>query len=106
MVSLKKLQDAIAKASEGKIEDWENAYMAENAMSSTSQAEINAYKTTFKDLVDAVNKLAGESSYEDVVKYVMANTDWSETRRWLQGLQCLYQGTSGRHKDDRLFPQP
>lgn len=73
MVSLKKLQDAIAKASEGKIEDWENAYMAENAMSSTSQAEINAYKTTFfKDLVDAVNKLAGESSYEDVVKYVMA----------------------------------
>lgn len=73
MISLKKLQDAIAKASEGKIEDWENAYMAENAMSSTSQAEINAYKTTFfKDLVDAVNKLAGESSYEDVVKYVMA----------------------------------
>lgn len=73
MISLEKLQDAIAKASEGKIEDWENAYMAENAMSSTSQAEINAYKTTFfKDLVDAVNKLAGESSYEDVVKYVMA----------------------------------
>ncbi|WP_462375800.1 LPD38 domain-containing protein [Segatella buccae] len=73
MVSLKKLQDAIAKSTGNKIEDWENAYMAENAMSSTSQAEINTYKATFfKDLVDAVNKLADESSYEDVVKYVMA----------------------------------
>lgn len=73
MVSLKKLQDAIAKSTGNKIEDWENAYMAENAMSSTSQAEINTYKATFfKGLVDAVNKLADESSYEDVVKYVMA----------------------------------
>ena len=47
MSGLKILQYTIAKAGDTKVEDWENAYMAENRMSSINMAEMEAYKKTF-----------------------------------------------------------
>ena len=58
MLGLKKLQEAIAKGSGMKIEDWQDAYKAENRMSSKNYAEMEAYRETFyKDLIDAVKEL-------------------------------------------------
>lgn len=46
MSGLKLLQDAIVP-NEKDLKDWENAYMAENRMSSTNLAEMETYKKSF-----------------------------------------------------------
>lgn len=74
MLGLKKLQEAIEKGSGEKIADFENAYIAENAMSSRNLAEIEAYKNTFyKDLLDAVKALRNRSTSDaDIKTYMIA----------------------------------
>ena len=74
MLGLKEAQEAIAKATHSRIMNYENAYMAENALSSTNLAEMEAYsKLVFKPLLDEVNALIAEGAeYGDVSDYLMA----------------------------------
>ena len=74
MYSLKQLQDVICKNGNTQIADWENAYMAENRMSSINLAEMETYKKTFyKDMLDAIQSLMkGGVKYQDVVTYMYA----------------------------------
>lgn len=75
MLGLKKLQDAIAKGTGSKVEDWQDAYLAENRMSSKNYAEMEAYRETFfKDLINAVKTLTGKNkaSYQQLVDYMTA----------------------------------
>ncbi len=74
MYSLKQLQDIICKNGNTQIADWENAYMAENRMSSINLAEMGTYKKTFyKDMLDAIQSLMkGGVKYQDVVTYMYA----------------------------------
>lgn len=74
MLGLKEAQEAIAKATHSRIMDYENAYMAENALSSTNLAEMEAYsKLVFKPLLDEVNVLIAKGAeYGDVSDYLMA----------------------------------
>ena len=74
MYSLKQLQDIICKNGNTQIADWENAYMAENRMSSINLAEMETYKKTFyKDMLDAIQSLMkGGVKYQDVVTYMYA----------------------------------
>ena len=79
MSGLKILQDTIAKAGDTKVENWENAYMAENRMSSINMAKMEAYKKTFyKDLVDAVNALAKGGVFETTAQQCV--TDFERGR--------------------------
>lgn len=73
MSGLKLLQDAIVP-NEKDLKDWENAYMAENRMSSTNLAEMETYKKSFyKDLLDAEQELLDKgATYEQVTNYMMA----------------------------------
>ena len=74
MYSLKQLQDIICKNGNTQIADWENAYMAENRMSSINLAEMETYKKTFyKDMLDAIQSLMkGGVKYQDVMTYMYA----------------------------------
>ena len=73
MSGLKLLQDAIVP-NEKDLKDWENAYMAENRMSSTNLAEMETYKKSFyKDLLDAEQELLDKGTiHEQVTNYMMA----------------------------------
>lgn len=73
MSGLKLLQDAIVP-NEKDLKDWENAYMAENRMSSTNLAEMETYKKSFyKDLLDAEQELLDNGAiHEQVTNYMMA----------------------------------
>lgn len=58
MLGLKEAQDAIAKATHSRILDYENAYMAENALSSRSLAEINAYRElVYKPILEEIAQM-------------------------------------------------
>lgn len=74
MLSLKKLQEIIEKKYGIKLKSHENAYMAENQMSSKSTRETEVYgENFFKPMINEVAKLVEKGiSYEDVKKYVMA----------------------------------
>lgn len=73
MSGLKLLQDAIVP-NEKDLKDWENAYMAENRMSSTNLAEMETYKKSFyKDLLDAEQELLDKGAiHEQVTNYMIA----------------------------------
>lgn len=80
MRSLKNLYRAIIKA-EGKktyIEDvagFENAYLAENRMSSMSQSQVHAWQKDFiEPLVKEVHRLTGgkDGAYHELLDYLMA----------------------------------
>lgn len=74
MLSLKELQDAIAKETGNPIEDNENAYMAENRMSSMNKAQNDIYSRDFyKPLQKVVTELLREGvTYDDLKKYLIA----------------------------------
>lgn len=73
MLSLKRLQDVIEKKTD-KIKSFENAYMAENQMSSKNTAECEKYgKNFFKPMMDEVVKLINQGTkYEDIIRYMYA----------------------------------
>lgn len=53
MVSLRKLQELLAEMSNKPIQDYENAYMAETAMSSVNMAEQEEFRNTkYRGLID------------------------------------------------------
>lgn len=74
MLSLKILQDLVEQESGRKIQSFENAYDAENRMSSISQREKEVYMRDFyKPLTKAVSDLVGKgASYTGVQEYVIA----------------------------------
>ena len=73
MLGLLKLQEAI-EAETGVLKDYENAYMAENQLSSRNTYELEFYKDNFfTPMMDAVIRLIGKGkSYEEILKYVVA----------------------------------
>ena len=74
MLSLRRLMEHIAEATGEKVKDFENAYMAENALSSKNHAEQDIYgKLLFNPMLDEIHNLAKEnSSRDEVTKYMMA----------------------------------
>lgn len=77
MLGLLRIQQAIAEESGEDITDNENAYMAENQMSSRSTYETEFYKDNyFKPMMKAVTDLMkkGRHSYNDVVNYLIAKS--------------------------------
>ena len=74
MQSLKYLQDAISEETGKPVEDFENAYLAENSMSSKNKAQTDIFLTRFfNPIKDAVRELQKEGAdYGDIVRYLMA----------------------------------
>ena len=75
MLSLKALQDALAKNALGRdLRDFEDAYTAENAMGSKNLSEMEHYNARYvKPLTDAISELMKEgASYEDILNYLRA----------------------------------
>ena len=74
MLSLRRLMEHIAEATGEKIKEFENAYMAENALSSKNHAEQDIYgKLLFNPMLDEIHNLAKEnSSRDEVTQYMMA----------------------------------
>ena len=72
MQPLLDLQRAIEKASGRKLKGFENAYLAENRMSSMNYAQMDMFKKTlYADMVNAINEFSTEGkSYQDVLNYV------------------------------------
>ena len=76
MLSLRRYQEMATKAhgkTEDDIKDWENAYMAENQLSSRNDAEIRAFdRTQRKELEGAVSTLMKKGfTYEEINDYMM-----------------------------------
>ncbi len=73
MLGLKEAQDAIAKATNSRILDYENAYIAENAMSSISLAEMDAFRNlVLKPILQEVNNLKKQgAAYGEITDYLM-----------------------------------
>ena len=74
MLSLRRLMEYISEATGEEVRDFENAYMAENALSSKNHAEQNLYgKLLFNPMLDEIHRLAKEeSSRDEVTRYMMA----------------------------------
>lgn len=74
MQSLKYLQDAVAEETGKPVEDFENAYLAENAMSSKNKAQTDIYLNKFfNPIKDAIRELQKNGvEYDDIVRYLMA----------------------------------
>lgn len=74
MLSLRRLMEYISQATGEKVKDFENAYMAENALSSKNHAEQDLYgKLLFNPMLDEIHRLSKEdSSRDEVTRYMMA----------------------------------
>ena len=74
MLSLKELMDAVAKATKSRILDYENAYIAENAMSSKGLAEMELFRRTIqKKMFDAITALRRKgTNFEEISDYLIA----------------------------------
>lgn len=75
MLSLKILQDVISNINGKSIKSFENAYLAENRMSSVSTREMEVYaKDYFRPLVEDVARMIKDEgvSYRDITDYLIA----------------------------------
>lgn len=74
MLGLKTLQEALEKETDKPISDYENAYMAENQLSSKNSFEQEFYKMNFFDpIMSEVNKLIKIGvEYDDILDYLKA----------------------------------
>lgn len=73
MLALKRLQEVIEQKT-GKLKSYENAYLAENQMSSKSTREAEVYgEKFFKPMLEAVGKLMEKgASYGEIIDYMVA----------------------------------
>ena len=73
MLALKRLQEVIEQRT-WKLKSFENAYMAENQMSSKSTREAEVYgEKFFKPMLEAVGKLIEQGvSYGEIIDYMVA----------------------------------
>ena len=75
MLSLKELQTLIENYSGKKIRTFENAYTAENRLSSVNKQDNEKYmKKYFEPLVEQIKKLSGSTSREEVEDYIYAKS--------------------------------
>lgn len=75
MLGLKALQEAVAKANgKSEVADWENAYIAENQLSSINHAEQEAWRRlVLGKLLDEVKSLMMEgATHSEISDYLMA----------------------------------
>ena len=74
MLALKKLQEAILAETGNDISANENAYIAENRMSSQNKGQAEIYMRDFyKPLQEAVSELVKQgAAYNDIIKYLIA----------------------------------
>ena len=83
MLALKKLQEAIVKQKGGKLEEWEDAYTAENQMSSRDTAEIENFTFDFfKPMMKEVASFLKQSGldYEGLRTYLFAKSGLERNR--------------------------
>lgn len=94
MLGLKTLQDAVAKATRSRILDYENAYMAENALSSVNEAEFNAYrKAAFEPILKAISRLEKMGSTIDEIRDYLITKHGIERNREMAVKQALSQNS-------------
>lgn len=109
MLGLKTLMDKVLKAS-GKKEaaDFENAYMAENAMSSKNRAEADLYNSLLmKPLIKAVSKLEkGGASREATTDYMMAKHGLERNEFMAQRDYDDYMEKAQQQLDEYLLQNP
>ena len=75
MLALKELQRLIENFSGKKIRTFENAYTAENRLSSVNKQDNEKYmKKYFEPLVEQIKKLSGSASREEVEDYIYAKS--------------------------------
>ncbi len=92
MLGLKTLQDAVAKATRSRILDYENAYMAENALSSVNEAEFNAYrKAAFEPILKAISRLEKMGSSIDEIRDYLITKHGIERNREMAVKRALSQ---------------
>lgn len=74
MLALKKLQDVVVKKSGKAIKSFEDAYTAENHLSSKNTAEMETYgKHFFRPLMEEVGNLINNgNTYDEIKRYVFA----------------------------------
>ena len=74
MLALKKFQEAVLAETGNEIRGFENAYIAENQMSSKNKAEQEIYERDFYNpLLAEINSLMkGGASYDDIMTYLFA----------------------------------
>lgn len=74
MLALKRLQEVVEKFSGQKLKSYENAYMAENQMSSKSTRETEVYgERFFKPMLQEVaNIIKKGASYQKIIDYMIA----------------------------------
>lgn len=83
MLALKRLQEAIVKQHGGKFEEWEDAYTAENQMSSRDTSEIenfvfNHFKPMMKEVANVLKR--GNMTYEELRTYLFAKSGLERNR--------------------------
>lgn len=83
MLSLKKLQEAIVKQHGGKLEEWEDAYTAENQMSSRDTAEVenftfSYFKPMMKEAANILNR--ARMDYKSLRTYLIAKSGLERNR--------------------------
>lgn len=94
MLGLKTLQDAVAKATRSRILDYENAYMAENALSSVNKAEFNAYrKAAFEPILKAMSRLEKMGSTIDEIRDYLITKHGIERNREMAVKRVLSQNS-------------
>ncbi len=85
MLALKELQEAIVKTLGHDLEEYENAYVEENHLSSKNTAEFDYLtKKLYKPLIEVVHELmkGGNMSYQDVLDYLNAKHGVERNRDW------------------------
>ena len=94
MLGLKTLQDAVAKATRSRLLDYENAYMAENALSSVNEAEFNAYrKAAFEPILKAMSRLEKMGSTIDEIRDYLITKHGIERNREMAVKRALSQNS-------------
>lgn len=115
MLSLKVLQEAVTKESGKRLLDSQNAWMAENRLSSMNAAQQEEFRRELMEpLLDAVAALGGakKAAYEDIKKYMIAKHGIERNRVFAQrdgitdpkdysGLTSLF-GTDDVEEAERL----
>jgi len=74
MLALKRLQEVVEKYSGSKLKSYENAYMAENQMSSKSTRETEVYGDKFFKpmLQEVANLIKQGAGYPEIIDYMVA----------------------------------
>ena len=74
MLALKRLQEVVEKYSGSKLKSYENAYMAENQMSSKSTRETEVYGDKFFKpmLQEVANLIKQGAGYQEIIDYMVA----------------------------------